>query len=75
MSRQIKLNLGRVGRAERRAHISDRLHGYEFRQAAREAKRRRAARKRNERALRLREGMVESDPQLLIPGLDEEGQA
>ena len=66
--RQMKLPLPRQGKAELLASVRDRLYGYELRQAAREAKRRRTARKRKERALRHEQGMVESDPQLPIPG-------
>ncbi len=44
--RQLELRLSKPTAAERKALIRDRLAGYGFRQAAREAKRREAARRR-----------------------------
>ena len=44
--RQLELRLAKPTAAERKALIRDRLVGYGFRQAAREAKRRQAARRR-----------------------------
>ena len=44
--RQLELLLSKPTAAERKALIRDRLAGYGFRQAAREAKRREAARRR-----------------------------
>ena len=44
--RQLELRLSKPTAAERKALIRDRLEGYGFRQAAREAKRREAARRR-----------------------------
>lgn len=49
VAKQLKLPLPRPSMAERKAFIRDRLDGYSFRQAAREAKRREAAKKRAER--------------------------
>ena len=47
-ARQLELRLAKPTAAERKALIRDRLAGYGFRQAAREAKRRQAARRREE---------------------------
>ena len=68
--RQLKLPLPRPSKADLLAAIRDRLDGYEMRQAAREAKRRESARKRIQRSQSQEEGIVESDPQFLIPGVE-----
>ena len=68
--RQLKLPLPPPRRAELLAVIHDRLQGYEVRQAAREAKRRKTAQRRAERAERLAAGIVDRDPQLSIPGIE-----
>ena len=54
VAKQLKLPLPRPSKADRKAFIVDRLDGYGFRQAAREAKRREAARKRAERGTEAR---------------------
>ena len=54
VAKQLKLPLSRPSKADRKAFIQDRLDGYPFRQAAREAKRREAAKKRAERGTEAR---------------------
>ena len=49
VAKQLKLPLPRPSKADRKAFILDRLDGYAFRQAAREAKRREAAREKVKR--------------------------
>ena len=68
-SRQLELGLAKPTAAERKALIRDRLAGYGFRQAAREAKRGELARRR-EAAWKSRSAAVESDSddeQLTLP--------
>ena len=68
-ARQLELALAKPTAAERKALIRDRLAGYGFRQAAREAKRREAARRR-EAAWKSEPAAAQSDPdgeQLTLP--------
>ena len=68
--RQLKLPLPGPTKADILAVIRDRLDGYEVRQAAREDKRRETARKRALRTEKRAAGIVETDPQLTIPGVE-----